>query len=167
MTAIIRRGDDILMISQQGPDDPEPGWFVPSGRVEPGELLHEALQREVLEETGLAITGPGHLAWLSQHDLEHPTWGGVWTAFGFEVPDPGGDPTADDPDGLVRLAEWVPLSTAIERLRQVGLGPMREPVIGYLTGAAELGSVWIWRLGPGRPDEPLMTLSAASLRPPA
>lgn len=44
---------------------------------------------------------------------------------------------------------------------------MREPVVGYLTGAAELGSVWIWRIGPGLPDEPLMILSAASLRPPA
>lgn len=89
MTAIIRRGDNILMISQQGPDDPKPGWSVPSGRVEPGELLHEALQREVLEETGLKITGPGHLAWLSQHDLEHPTWGAFGRRSDSRSPTPG------------------------------------------------------------------------------
>lgn len=31
------------------------GWAPPSGHVEPGESLQQALRREILEETGLAI----------------------------------------------------------------------------------------------------------------
>jgi ADP-ribose pyrophosphatase YjhB (NUDIX family) len=37
----------------------EPGrglWSIPGGRVEPGEDDHEAVRREVLEETGLHVT---------------------------------------------------------------------------------------------------------------
>ncbi len=30
-------------------------WSVPGGRVEPGETLHEAVVREVMEETGLEV----------------------------------------------------------------------------------------------------------------
>lgn len=36
--------------------DPGAGlWSIPGGRVEPGEYLVQAVQREVLEETGLVI----------------------------------------------------------------------------------------------------------------
>ena len=34
-----------------------PGWHMPGGAVEPRETLHQALLREVHEETGLAVTG--------------------------------------------------------------------------------------------------------------
>ena len=28
-------------------------WYLPAGRMEPGEDIHEAVKREVLEETGI------------------------------------------------------------------------------------------------------------------
>ncbi len=37
---------------------PEAGTQVPGGGVDPGETLDEATRREVLEETGLLVTGP-------------------------------------------------------------------------------------------------------------
>lgn len=55
--------------------------------------------------------GPGEvIEGQSEHDLEHEMWGGVWTAFAFEVPDPGGEPNAADPDGIVKRAAWLPMT---------------------------------------------------------
>ena len=66
VAAIIRRGDEILLVEQQGKDDPAPSWALPGGRVEPGELFHDALTREVREETGLTVAAIGQLAYLVQ-----------------------------------------------------------------------------------------------------
>lgn len=52
--AVIRRGDHLLLVRRARA--PQVGrWSVPGGRVEPGEGLHAALGREVLEETGIAV----------------------------------------------------------------------------------------------------------------
>ncbi len=52
--AVVRRGGEVLLIKRANP--PQAGrWSIPGGRVEAGESLHDALRREVLEETGIRV----------------------------------------------------------------------------------------------------------------
>ena len=54
VSAVIVRGDEFLAVRRARP--PMQGLFtLPGGGVEIGESLHEAVQREVREETGLTI----------------------------------------------------------------------------------------------------------------
>ena len=55
--AVIEDHARILILKRPATDFMGGIWELPSGKVEPGETLDQALRREVLEETGLAVTG--------------------------------------------------------------------------------------------------------------
>ena len=58
--ALIFQRDCILMVERGG--EPLKGWWsIPGGLVETGELLEDAIRREVREETGLEIKPAGML----------------------------------------------------------------------------------------------------------
>jgi 8-oxo-dGTP diphosphatase len=53
-SAVIFRGDAVLLI-ERGKGAAKGTWSFPGGHIEPGERAATAAQREVLEETGIAV----------------------------------------------------------------------------------------------------------------
>jgi 8-oxo-dGTP diphosphatase len=144
VAGILRRGNEILLVEQQGKDDPAPSWALPGGRVEPGELLIDALAREVREETGLSVHQVGSLAYLAQHTRLGSS--GIVTVFVFEIADWAGEIRVNDPDGFILQTRFVSVSEAI-RLLETTLPwrTMCEPVVEYLRGETNAGAMWFYR----------------------
>jgi 8-oxo-dGTP diphosphatase len=55
-----------LLLVRRGHGPAAGSWSVPGGRVEHGESLHEAVVREVFEETGLPVAVDGFLGWVER-----------------------------------------------------------------------------------------------------
>lgn len=62
---ILIRDGRLLLVASRYPNHPQPLWNLPGGRQLPAELLEETIVREVLEETGIAVT-PGEVAYVSE-----------------------------------------------------------------------------------------------------
>lgn len=140
-SAIIRRGDEIVMVQQ--PDEDGLYWFIPGGVIEPHELIVDALRREIQEETGLIVGEVGSLAYVTQtYDVALQR---KIVAHVFEVSDITGQCAPDDPDGEIQRVEWVPISEAINRLERCIWDSMREPPQQYLSGKVADATVWQYR----------------------
>ncbi|MFF8711548.1 NUDIX hydrolase [Streptomyces sp. NPDC015184] len=137
---IIRRGDEILLVRESLGADGEILWSLPGGGVEDGELMHEALRRELREETGLLVGDPVRTAFLMHIDSErHPSA----LAAAFEIDEWSGDIAPQDDD--IEQAAFFPLPEALELLGELDSATQREPVVGYLTGAVAPGTTWLYR----------------------
>ncbi|MEA2511283.1 MAG: 8-oxo-dGTP diphosphatase, partial [Thermomicrobiales bacterium] len=147
VAALIRRGTDVLLVKQQGPEDPAPSWSLPGGVVEAGELLPESLAREVVEECGLTILDPGRILYAAQQQFPPGAWREVEdvVVFVFEVGDWSGKLFCDDPDGLAAAACFLSPTEAIALLETAPLRMMREPVAAYLRGEANPAAMWFYR----------------------
>lgn len=82
---VVRRGDRFLLVHERKHGQ---GWYLPAGRVEPGETLAEAAMRETLEESGVEVALEGLLR------LEHRPLGSEarLRAFFLARPRPGSEP---------------------------------------------------------------------------
>ena len=116
--AILRREDNIVLVQQKLGDGLPPTWVIPGGLVEAGELVTEALIREVQEETGVHVEAIGHLAAVMQ--IDRPVQSVQTIAYFFEVERWHGELNVYDPDEEVLAVELVPLAEAIERLQRNG-----------------------------------------------
>lgn len=53
--AVVHDGQGRLLLVRRGREPSRGLWSLPGGRVEPGETAADAIEREVLEETGLRV----------------------------------------------------------------------------------------------------------------
>lgn len=65
--AIAVHAGQILLV-RRGHGPAAGSWSVPGGRVEAGETLHEAVVREVAEETGVGVVVDHFLGWVERID---------------------------------------------------------------------------------------------------
>ena len=131
------------MVSQRGPEDREPHWALPGGRIEEGELPNEALVREVREETGLEVLDPGVLAFVMHVD----ELGGVQTiVYCFEVANWRGTIACADPDGLVLEARFFSVSEALRAVEAIPWLKTTQPTVSYLRDDAPCGALWLYRV---------------------
>ncbi len=148
---IVRQGDHVLLVRQQGPADPEPTWALPGGMVEGGELYGEALVREIREETGLEVVKIGQLAYLMQFD--NRVEGYQTIAVVYEVAVWDGNIGGDDPDRLIHAVEFVALDEAIRRLERLPWRHMQEPAVAYLSASGAAPKMWQYRQRSGGEEQ--------------
>ena len=158
VSAVIRRDSRVLLVKGSA-DGEDAAWFLPGGKVEPGELLTDALRREVREESGLLVTDVGELAWVCAMAWRSDDAAGEGFAFVFEVADPGGEPCCADPDSIVSEAAFFPVDEAVALIGRVPWAPMRDPAIAYLTKTVPTGSTFGYRLFPKTRTEQLESMA--------
>ncbi len=96
--------DQRLLLVRRGQDPGAGRWSVPGGRVERGETLTAAVERELAEETGVVGRCGPLLGWVERIDADHHF---VILDFRVTVPPPAPEARAgDDADE----AAWVPLA---------------------------------------------------------
>ncbi|MBI4202083.1 MAG: NUDIX hydrolase [Chloroflexi bacterium] len=143
VAALIADTTGICLVQQQGPGDAAPSWALPGGVMEEGEMIPEALAREVREETGLKVESLGRLISIVQH--HSPSENAIYTTHILQVVKWSGQLRPEDPDSLILRAEFASLRDTLARLQTAPSRTMWEPITGYLRGEAPPGTVWCYR----------------------
>lgn len=97
---VINEKGDVLMM-QEAKSSCAGTWYLPAGRMEPGENIIEAAKREVLEETGIDIE-PSTLLMIESAQGQWYRFDFVGTAIGGELK------TVSKADAESLQAAWVP-----------------------------------------------------------
>jgi len=140
---ILRQGDKVLLVEQQGKNDLTSSWALPGGFVEKGELVTEALIREVKEETGLDVIRIGELAYFMQADNRKDHYQTL--VFVFEILEFDGVISINDPDDVIIKAAFLPKDEAIQKLELLPWRSMKEPLIEYLKNSSKSANIWQYR----------------------
>lgn len=130
--AVVWREDRVLLIRRAKP--PRAGqWSIPGGGQQLGETLHEAVSREVAEETGLALTSVDLLTTVDlveRDDLGSIRWHYTLIDFTAEAA-PGEARAGDDADDVCwfTLDELKGLGLWTETLRIIRLAATKREAV--------------------------------------
>ncbi len=111
-------------------------WSTPGGVIDDGETFVEGLTREVVEETGLAVTGWNGPAYTVVADAPDMEW--VLTVEVHVATGHAGEIAIDDPDGIVIDAQWVDRAD-LHGLLDGHQDWLRQPLLEYLDGSVDWG----------------------------
>ncbi|WP_040779837.1 NUDIX hydrolase [Nocardia pneumoniae] len=114
--AVVQHGADILLLQRPADDFLGGIWELPSGKVDPGEPLDQALIREVKEETGLDVAAVRD--YLGEFDYQSGS-GKKSRQFNFTVDVTSSEPvklTEHDAYTWTSLAEEPPVTDAVKEV---------------------------------------------------
>lgn len=111
-------GSDGLLLVRRGHGPAAGTWSVPGGRVRQGETLHEAVVREVSEETGLQVAVERFLGWVERMDDGPPA--AHFVILDFEVTPLDAEVALLAGDDAAEVA-WVPVADLSEYRLAPGL----------------------------------------------
>lgn len=136
---LLRRGSDILMVQNRRVVAGREvlTWDLPGGQVEPGELLEEALARELAEEVGVRPIGPTPFLFFQEGEKRRC---GVreyaWRSFFFEVASWSGQPSAS---AEILDVRWFSRASLEDVLR----APYHDSFLEWLrAGGLAFRSIW-------------------------
>ena len=122
--AVAIRAGAVLLV-QRGQDPHRGRWSIPGGRVEPGETLHEAVVRELREETGQLGVVDRFFGYTEHIDTS--PGGAHFVILGFHVVlDEANPPPIAAEDAVA--AAWMPLDQLAGIDLVPGLGQLLAPV---------------------------------------
>jgi len=104
---ILVRDGEVLLAQRQGTGYADGQWNLPSGHLEEGEMIHEAVAREAFEEIGVKIS-PDDLRFVHLCHFRNPEGQARMGVF-FEATSWEGEPVNAEPHKCARI-EWFPLS---------------------------------------------------------
>ncbi len=125
--------DGHLLLVRRGRGPAAGEWSVPGGRVEPGETLHEAVLRELAEETGLEAVVVRFVGWVERIGEAPDPYHFVILDFEVEVLDPYARGVPGDDAAEV---EWVAFGDLGDRRLVAGIQEFLEDV-GILPGPGD------------------------------
>ena len=130
VTGILERDGALLLVASKYPNHARPLWNLPGGRPRFGELLRDALRREVREETTLEVS-VGPLRYVAEsYDRATET---QFVNFAFTVAATG-EARVGPGDAHVVAIAWVPSAQLAQRLT---VAVVREPLLRHLADPAE------------------------------
>lgn len=128
VVVIVRKGDQYLLVHERKHGQL---WYLPAGRVEPGEKLEEAALRETLEESGLEV----RLTGVIRVEYTAHNFGSRMRVLYLAEPTSDAEPKSV-PDDESLGAEWV-------RRRDLGLYALRgDDVLDVIKFVDEGGTIY-------------------------